>query len=449
MPTTLNERITIWRLRHIHSVQPKDICILFPSIPQGSIRRITSTWSPDTLTDSHNIIFPDQPEPFNKPSPKTEIDSHNDKIIYKAEIPLEHTSVHGNRITSLEELVKETDIDLEKWTISRSTIGTWESAMKSADFKPIITTLYKVIAYLIPNSLALDKLIIDALREEIREGIPPPQKLTIAPNNNSKILAEISLPDMHFGKLALEEETGQEYNLDIAERIYKTSIAVLINKILADGVIPEKILFPIGNDLFNVDNAFLTTFAHTPMENTHSVKALFKRVKNILREVILELSHIAPVKVLMIPGNHDRTISYFLAESLEDVFWNNPQIEVINTAGKYQYVSWGKTLIGFTHGDRVQHARLPFLMINDKPKEFANAVWKEWHLGHKHTKTDTDFSTPVSTHKGVIVRELPSLTAADNWHSDAGMKLNNRTAEAYLFDKNTGLIATYNVNLLE
>lgn len=435
MASTLEERVTIHRLRHLHDLQPKQIHGLFDHIPYSSIKRITSKFDPRKGK-------PDPIPPQDTPKEKTKLDKKDNEIVF------EQTTSNPNRIQNLDQLVEAYNIDLKVWKIERWTANTWESAMRGDDGKPIITTLFQVRAHFKPHQQGLVDTLLSAVREELKGGIPPykPFKLKKKKKHHHihARMFEVSIPDMHFGKLALEEETGQQYDIEIAEKIYRTAVQSIME--LANGPI-DRILLPIGNDLFNVDNAFLTTYANTPQENTHSIKQLYRKVKNILRDTIIDLSRIAPVDVIVIPGNHDKTLTYFLGESIEDMFAFDQRVQVNNSSTNTKYYQWGKVLLGFAHGQIEKPAQLPLIMATDVPNKWAATQFREWHLGHFHRKKDQVYM-PLSNNNGVHIRVLPSLTAADNWHKDHGYHMGPRSAEGYLWDSETGLVATYNHNLL-
>ena len=429
MKSTAAERETIWRLRHKHDIQPKVISGLFPHLAYASVRRIASTWEPKTKT-------------LRPPKDKTTIE-HTDK-----QIVVDSTFGDIARIRTLEDLVVSANIDMDKWKISRWIANAWENAMKGEDGVPILTTLYQIKAFLEPNEMAEVMLFIDALRDEIREGatVYKPTQVPYS-NGQGQNLLEVSVPDMHFGMLALEEETSQEWNLDIAEQTYRTAVSSLLKTAQENSPI-HQILMPIGNDLLHVDNASRQTFAGTEMDSVHSLKMLFKRVKNILRDSILDMAEIAPVRVIAVPGNHDTTTSYFLAEALEDSFYNHPSVTFDNGGKSRKFFQWGIVLLGFTHGDKEKHANLPGLMANEMPEAWAKTQWREWHIAHKHRKA-TEHYLPTTTHHGVIVRTLPSLTAADAWHYKHGFLGGVRSAEAYLWNELNALVTTYNINLIK
>lgn len=427
---TPDERETIWRLRHKHGIKPKTISTIFPHIKYPSIRRIASTWEPKKKKD------------FITPKDKTSIEHTSEEII------IDSSYTNLSRVKTLEDLIERAKIDMDKWKIDRWIANTWENAMKGENGEPILTTLYQIKAYLKPNEMAQIQLFIDALRDEIREGatVYKPTQVQYC-NGDGRNMLEVSIPDMHFGMLALKEETGQDWNLDIAEQTYRSAISSLL-KSATDNSTIHQIIMPIGNDLLHIDNSASKTFAGTEMDSVHSLKMLFRRVKNILRDSILDMAEVAPVHVISVPGNHDPSTSYFLAEALEDSFYNHPSVTFDNGGKSRKFYKWGIVLLGFTHGDQEKHDRLPGLMSGEMPEAWAETQWREWHIGHKHRKA-TEHYLPATTHGGVIVRTLPSLTAADKWHYQKGFIGGVRSAEAYLWNEHNALVTTFNANLIK
>ena len=434
MATTADERETIRRLRHLHGKQPKDLYRLFPKIPKRSLRRI-SEQEPEPPTPQY-IPPPPDTEPQQKQ--QTTITQTNDGIT------LDHTAAL-NRVITLEDLIEVAQIDLEEYKVERWTANTWESAMKNLQGHPIITTLYQVKANLIPHKAKLSRLIIEQMREELRRHTYRPEPMHYSKSNSHNML-ELSLPDMHFGQITHKEETGLDWDIDTAEKLYKKALSILVNQATSDQ--PERILFPVGNDLLNIDNPQLATTKGTVQDNTTSLLLLFKKVKNILKNTILDLRQIAPVEIVCVPGNHDRTMSYLIVDALEDIFTHDKHVKVRNHIHPRTYVQWGANLVGFTHGDQERHASLPGIMAHEAKDLWAASEWHEWHVGHKHRAKQQHF-LPTVTHDGVIIRTIPSLTTADKWHTEKGYTAGNRTAEAYVWNATEGMTAIYKTSVMK
>ena len=73
---------------------------------------------------------------------------------------------------------------------------------------------------------------------------------------------------------------------------------------------------------------------------------------------------------------------------------------------------------------------------------WAKSKFREWHLGDKHHKKDLLYRT--EDNNGVTIRLLRSLSATDSWHFDKGFIGGIQAAEAFLWDRERGLVGQFN-----
>jgi DNA repair exonuclease SbcCD nuclease subunit len=167
----------------------------------------------------------------------------------------------------------------------------------------------------------------------------------------------------------------------------------------------------------------------------------FWKARNTVIETIKKLLKIAPVMVMAIYGNHDTLSSWHLADSIECYFHDNPDVKVQNDPTYRKYYEYGRNMIMFTHGDKGKRDDYPALMAAERSAMFGRTQFREVHCGHTH-------ETKMEEYHGVRVRILPALCPADSWHAENGYVGNLRNAEAYIWNKNEGLIGTaiYNVD---
>jgi hypothetical protein len=143
------------------------------------------------------------------------------------------------------------------------------------------------------------------------------------------------------------------------------------------------------------------------------------------------------VEVVLVPGNHDRTLSECLCHALAARFHMTTRVTVDVSPKTRKYFRWGTTLIGLTHGDLVKPDKLPGLMPVDMKQDWAETTCHEWLTGHGHrsqkwTTLDTD------TQQGTVVRQLRALTRTDLWHFDHGYVGTSPAAECYFYEKSRG-----------
>jgi predicted phosphodiesterase len=353
-------------------------------------------------------------------------------------------------IKTLDELLKVTGVNLEEWKVEKYVVNKWSIArkaeVKSLEFSKgtidgtieddgsmSVTPLFQVKAWLVRKKEVSDRdFILNEFKKHLNE-IGDKKEFPEAPKRKG-LLYEIAIPDIHIGKLVWGEEIGStSFDSNQAVALFKKAVVALVESIDITKV--EKILLPIGNDFYNVDNAAGTTTAGTKVDEDSRWKNSFGKGAKLITDVIEYLSKFAPVDVVIVQGNHDNERSFYLGEYLSAWFKNHKDVTIDNSAPQRKYYKWKKVLIGFTHGNEEKHSELPLIMATERSKDWSECTCRNWHLGHFHRERLEDI-------KGVMVHVLPSLTQTDGWHFSKGFIGTKRAAEGLLFD-DSNLIATH------
>lgn len=247
--------------------------------------------------------------------------------------------------------------------------------------------------------------------------------------------------DLHLGKLAWGEETGEDYDFDIAKKRFEIAVEDLIAK--ASGYKASRILFPLGNDLYNSDRAlpFAQTTAGTPQMDDTRWQKLFREGHILMTNAIQRLAIIAPVDVVMVFGNHDYERTYYLGEVLSAVFLNHPNVTINNGPKSRKYYRWGCCLLGLTHGDKERTQELPLIMAQEAKEDWSTTWYREWFLGHLHHKQKY-ITQESKDYRGVRVTFLTSPSSADAWHYSKAYTGAIKGAEGFIFNDKEGLIGT-------
>ena len=350
-------------------------------------------------------------------------------------------TVTDKRVRTLAELIEVCSIDLNQWKINRWKCNKWEMAYRSKERdNHTIVPLYQVWAELLPNKELIDlQLAKSLMMQELKKFSPKYPKIKYKKLDDECLLV-IDMPDLHFGKLTWGEESGEDYDIHIAEKIAHKAINSILSQAKPYNI--NRILYPIGNDFFNVDNTENTTSNGTPQQEDTRLKKTYKKGRILQTTIIDNLSVIAPVDIIVIPGNHDKIRTFYLGDSLECWYHNNPNVKVDNGAKTHKYYSYGKTLLGYAHGYSEKIEKLPMMMPVEVPEKWANSKYREWHLGDKHHKKV--IPPPIIDEKqGVLIRILRALTATDNWHFENGYIGSLRAAQGFIYHKEKGNIAEF------
>jgi hypothetical protein len=345
-------------------------------------------------------------------------------------------------IKTVEDALAYAKVDCNIWQVEKYLINSWEVTMgyKATKGKPETYTNWQVKVWLKRKIVNIDKLA-DIFKGLVSSYVP---NYKIVPKWKSldKVLCEISIYDLHFGKKSWEKETGENYDTEIAEKRFINAVDDLAQK--ASIYRPERILFPIGNDFLHIDTLSGTTTKGTRQDADDRTTMLFKNGLLLLVKSIDKLSTIAPVNVIIVPGNHDTMSMFHLGTALWSWYRNIKHISVDDSFMLRKYFEYGNSLIGFVHGDRddAPVKNLPLIMAQEQSEAWARTKFREWHIGHVHKRKETDFIAG-DTYNGVHVKVIPSLTGTDAWHYQHGYVKGERMAESFLWDFKNGCIGTF------
>lgn len=278
---------------------------------------------------------------------------------------------------------------------------------------------------------------------------------------NGYLLLE-DIPDHHLGRLSYGKETGDNYDIKIAYDRYNESIDNHIDEAKFEHTRRpiEKTLFVLGNDFFNYDYAKPTphTSNGTPQESDVRFQKMFNIGSNLVIKSIEKFSEISPVKVIVIPGNHDEQTAFYLGAVVQAYFQNNKNVEVITSPTLRKYEEFGVNMLGFSHGQYEKFERLFANMSFEEQLMWGRTQRKYMftgHLHHKETKikfkdyTVYLYKQPGRSPKlvtedtnGVMFDRLMSLSSNDYYEASRGY-VHIKGSEAILFDKVKGKVKTF------
>jgi len=274
--------------------------------------------------------------------------------------------------------------------------------------------------------------VIKKLKEELVEYIESYSPIVEANYETKKdpVAYEISLPDIHYGKM-----DGQ--TLDESEEDYMNTVKDLLNK--ANGLNIERIILPIGNDGMNSEGYSRATTKGTPQHDSAEWQETFVGYCGLMVRTISYLARTCPVDVVIIQGNHDYERMFYAGEFLKAFFLSDERITIDNNYNSRKYYTYGVNMIMFTHGDKEKPAEMPLIMATEEPMMFAKAKFREVHCGHLHKEM-------VNEYRGVKVRFIPSICGNDAWHKMMGYEA-KRTGQAHIWSKNRGYEGYLQTNL--
>jgi len=356
-------------------------------------------------------------------------------------------------ITSLEELVDHCKIDLKVWKVIKWGCGAWNSITKDAAKQAHIHTMYRVYADLAPRIIIQDlEKQKDALLNELRESslVEPAECLQAYYKLRSgkeravrDLLFEPAVFDLHIGKMAWREETGEDYDSTEAVKRFVTANEVLLGRVDLSRI--ERILVPVGNDMVHIDNRQGLTTNGTPQDTDSRYFKMIRTTKNMIISTVEKFLLIAPVDIVIVSGNHDFSTMFNIGEILDAYFHHNRYVNVINPATSRKFYQYGLNSFMLTHGDEEKIADLPQIFAASNPKLWADTKYRQIQIGHFHKKK-TIANVTIDSFPGVEVKILSSLSGTDAWHYRKGYMAPKR-AEALMFHAQEGQVGEFFYNL--
>lgn len=382
----------------------------------------------------------------NKPTP---VDERDNDTKWTEDDEGATAELKAKRIVTLDDLIEACDIDLTKWYIERHVVNKWEVGAKDDAGQIQVEPLFQVKAWLKPLEEYGDIIAeIEDAKQLMMDARPKWERVAIV-TRRGNVMVEVSMPDVHFGMLAWGEETlGKNWDTKLASEAYDDSMATLIDR--SGGDVYEYV-YVIGNDGVHTDqsvpgsNAGGATARGTVQDVDTRPRKVFSYKKHAVIRAINMMLERAPVRVVVVEGNHDRNVAFYLGEVIDAFFHDHPNVHVDNGPSQRKYCRFGDNLIGFTHGDNEKPDDLPLIMAQEVPDLWSQTRYREWRLGHLHKKR-RGLTFDSEEYRGVRVRWMPSITPRDAWHASKGY-MHQLSAETLLWHPTEGNVGSAIINL--
>lgn len=324
---------------------------------------------------------------------------------------VEPTKVIEAEYGTLDELLMNNNIDLSVWEVSSFKISEWEDKRSiRAEFKKKV------------GEKRIETLI-EFFEKESAKIAPKLFKYT-KPIEDGKLLV-LNLQDVHLSKKVTNAETNWgSYDTEIAKRYYKDAVDQLIAAAPVNEI--EKVILVLGSDLLHFDTEQVTTTSGTRLESDSSWTTAYNEACGLITDVVEKLASQFKVEVMVVCGNHARLSEYALGSYIKAFFRAHENVSVNNNPLSRKYSTWGKNLIGFTHGDKVKVGDLPLIMMREQQEIISNYTALTYLTGHRHVDQLVDI-------KGVRVLTAPALCSPDNWHSQSGYVGNVQCSQGLVF----------------
>ena len=234
--------------------------------------------------------------------------------------------------------------------------------------------------------------------------VPPPLPAPMPDNIVHDLLPRYLIADVHFGMKAWADETGEEYNTEIASRRLAEASATLINAApYTDRAIILNLgdtghmnsssnVTPTSGHLLDVDGRF----AQTAMAAVRAHVTMIEAAKTKHRHI----------DVVILAGNHDPDFASMLAISLIFKYETDERVTVHFNPAKLWVMEFGRNLLAAHHGDKTKPERIAMQVADVHAPIWGRTYWRYLDTGHIHQDSSKDIGGIFwESHRAITTRD--------------------------------------------
>lgn len=235
--------------------------------------------------------------------------------------------------------------------------------------------------------------------------------------------------DHHLGMYSWWRETGESYDVDIAEKLLLDTMRELVAETPRSST---AVVLNVG-DFFHADddNAATRRSGNSLDFDTRYAKVLQVGVDLMVQTIAAAASKHNDVYVVNVMGNHDPYATLALRVALASFFHADPMVHVDTSPAPYWVFPWGSTLLVSTHGDMAKPDTLPGTIAAYFPQLWGASKYRYALLGHVHSKN------LGGEKQGLVWESFQTLAPKDQWHRAMGYA-SGRSMTAVTYDRQRG-----------
>lgn len=245
-----------------------------------------------------------------------------------------------------------------------------------------------------------------------------------------------TVTDYHVGMRAWGAECGEDWDLQIAERVLLGAFERLVagSPRSRVGVVAE-----LG-DWMHFDSllAVTPTSGHVLDADSRLSKVVGVAVKLLRRLIDMALLHHETVVVVVAEGNHDMASAVWLRHIIRLLYEREPRVQLIDSELPFYVYRHERVMLGWHHGHLAKKGSLPGLFAARFARIWGETDHRYIHVGHMHHVDEKE-------HPGVFVVQHPTLAAADA-HSARSGYVSEQSATATTYHARFGRVYTNTVN---
>lgn len=280
------------------------------------------------------------------------------------------------------------------------------------------------------------KMVMQETVEALKEDLPKYAPVIYVGSGNAQLLNLYVVTDYHLGMKSWHEETGADWDIEIAEQLLLDWLGTAVNHA------PEADMAILANlgDLMHWDGYEAVTPVHKHIldVDTRFQKLVRIAIRTIRKMIGMLLKKHKQVHVLMADANHDPASGAWLRELLASVYEEDPRITVDVSADTYYCYEHGDTSLFFHHGHKRGVDNVDRVFAGKYRQIFGRTKFAYGHLGHLH-------SNELKESQLMIIERHRTLAAPDAYAAKGGW-LSGREAKVITYSKDHGEVFRISIN---
>lgn len=248
---------------------------------------------------------------------------------------------------------------------------------------------------------------VDALAGELPRLAP----VSLNRPGNDQLCNLFTITDYHVGMLAWGVESGEDWDLDIAE----TTLVAAFSHMIGNAPKAKTAVINQLGDFLHFDSleAVTPTNRHLLDADSRFPKVVQIAVKVLRRVIDMALASHDEVVLIMAEGNHDIASSVWLQTLFTHIYENEPRLTVNQSVLPYYVHQHGNVMLGFHHGHMKKNEGLPLHFAASYPQVWGSTSKRYIHVGHRHHVEEKE-------HPGIKVVQHATLAARDAYAARGG-----------------------------
>ena len=272
---------------------------------------------------------------------------------------------------------------------------------------------------------------VKAAIEELSREIPRAKPAEQPSHTHDKLCNLYTFTDCHVGLLSWPKETGDDWNLEIAEQVLTSAFRHMV---ASSPKAHTAIINQLGDYLHFDGLDAVTPTSRNLLDVDGRFSNVVRVAVRILRAIIDEaLVHHDIVQVIMAEGNHDMSSSVWLRHLFALLYENEPRVIVNESELPYYAIQHGVCMLGFHHGHLSKKENLPAIFAAEYRAMWGETTKAYIHTGHMHHIDEKEYN-------GAKVIQHATMAARDSYAARHGY-LSDRQITAITYHSAYGEVA--------